>query len=283
MKWIPGHLSAYLSSLMVLSSKAQLLCSTDASVSPASCSVRSTSQLHNNCVSPHRSARFNGGDLDHLQWDKERGGVRTSGGSALWDERPRWRCSVCGLWRGRAKDVHPQGHSHRPQACRYLRWVPLKYDSLPLTAPRHHVGKASFFSHSRVISVYHCGSDDGWSDVFSFAALNDSASFSPRFALYGDLGNENPQSLARLQKETQLGMYDAILHIGELSADKEDCQRSKQSGRRRFNSCFLRRLWSTDTWHNTSMNPKCVIIIYWWLRASHLLPPLLVGTWNLKR
>lgn len=99
-----------------------------------------------------------------------------------------------------------------------------------------------FFSHSRVISVYHCGSDDGWSDVFSFAALNDSASFSPRFALYGDLGNENPQSLARLQKETQLGMYDAILHIGELSADKEDRQRSKQSGRRRFNSCFLRRL-----------------------------------------
>ncbi|TMS21516.1 Acid phosphatase type 7 [Larimichthys crocea] len=55
--------------------------------------------------------------------------------------------------------------------------------------------------------VYHCGSDDGWSDMFTFTALNDSTSFSPRFALYGDLGNENPQSLARLQKETQLGMY----------------------------------------------------------------------------
>lgn len=47
-----------------------------------------------------------------------------------------------------------------------------------------------------------------------FTALNDSSRFSPRFALYGDLGNENPQSLARLQKETQLGMYDVILHIG---------------------------------------------------------------------
>ncbi|TKS86515.1 Acid phosphatase type 7 [Collichthys lucidus] len=57
------------------------------------------------------------------------------------------------------------------------------------------------------------GSDDGWSDMFTFTALNDSTSFSPRFALYGDLGNENPQSLARLQKETQLGMYDVILHI----------------------------------------------------------------------
>uniref|UniRef100_A0AAQ4NQ99 Purple acid phosphatase n=1 Tax=Gasterosteus aculeatus aculeatus TaxID=481459 RepID=A0AAQ4NQ99_GASAC len=70
--------------------------------------------------------------------------------------------------------------------------------------------------------VYHCGSDDGWSDVFSFAALNDSASFSPRFALYGDLGNENPQSLARLQKETQLGMYDAILHIGDFAYDMHE-------------------------------------------------------------
>lgn len=53
--------------------------------------------------------------------------------------------------------------------------------------------------------------------MFSFTALNDSTSFSPRFALYGDLGNENPQSLARLQKETQLGMYDVILHIGNLT------------------------------------------------------------------
>lgn len=67
--------------------------------------------------------------------------------------------------------------------------------------------------------VYHCGSDEGWSDMFFFTALNDSASFSPRFALYGDLGNENPQSLARLQKETQLGMYDVILHIGDFAYD----------------------------------------------------------------
>lgn len=65
-----------------------------------------------------------------------------------------------------------------------------------------------------VMAVYHCGSDGGWSDALVFTALNDSSRFSPRFAVYGDLGNENPQSLARLQKETQLGMYDAILHIG---------------------------------------------------------------------
>ncbi|XP_068577681.1 acid phosphatase type 7 [Cebidichthys violaceus] len=70
--------------------------------------------------------------------------------------------------------------------------------------------------------VYHCGSDEGWSDVFSFTALNDSTGFSPRFALYGDLGNENPQSLARLQKETQLGMYDVVLHIGDFAYDMHE-------------------------------------------------------------
>ncbi|XP_062413199.1 acid phosphatase type 7 isoform X2 [Pungitius pungitius] len=70
--------------------------------------------------------------------------------------------------------------------------------------------------------VYHCGSDAGWSEVFSFTALNESSRFSPRFALYGDLGNENPQSLARLQKETQLGMYDAILHIGDFAYDMHE-------------------------------------------------------------
>uniref|UniRef100_A0A8C6U6V2 Purple acid phosphatase n=1 Tax=Neogobius melanostomus TaxID=47308 RepID=A0A8C6U6V2_9GOBI len=70
--------------------------------------------------------------------------------------------------------------------------------------------------------VYHCGSDEGWSDVFYFTALNDSALFSPKFALYGDLGNENPQSLARLQKDTQLGMYDVILHIGDFAYDMHE-------------------------------------------------------------
>ncbi|KAM8833994.1 acid phosphatase type 7 isoform 1-T1 [Synchiropus picturatus] len=70
--------------------------------------------------------------------------------------------------------------------------------------------------------VYHCGGEQGWSEVFSFNALNDSATFSPRFALYGDLGNENPQSLARLQKESQLGMYDVILHIGDFAYDMHE-------------------------------------------------------------
>uniref|UniRef100_A0A8C9TZE8 Purple acid phosphatase n=1 Tax=Scleropages formosus TaxID=113540 RepID=A0A8C9TZE8_SCLFO len=70
--------------------------------------------------------------------------------------------------------------------------------------------------------VYHCGSGAGWSDIFYFTALNESSDWSPRFALFGDMGNENPQSLARLQKETQVGMYDVILHIGDFAYDMDE-------------------------------------------------------------
>uniref|UniRef100_A0A674BB08 Acid phosphatase 7, tartrate resistant (putative) n=1 Tax=Salmo trutta TaxID=8032 RepID=A0A674BB08_SALTR len=49
--------------------------------------------------------------------------------------------------------------------------------------------------------VYHCGSEAGWSDVLSFTALNESASWGSRFAIYGDMGNENPH------------IYDLILNF----------------------------------------------------------------------
>jgi hypothetical protein len=37
------------------------------------------------------------------------------------------------------------------------------------------------------------------------------------FAVYGDLGVVNAQSLTRLQKEAQLDYYDAILHVGDFA------------------------------------------------------------------
>lgn len=40
-------------------------------------------------------------------------------------------------------------------------------------------------------------------------------------AIYGDLGNENGQSLGRLQQETQNNMYDAILHVGDFAYDMD--------------------------------------------------------------
>ena len=63
--------------------------------------------------------------------------------------------------------------------------------------------------------VYHCGSEDGWSALYFFTTMKDGQDWSPRFAVYGDMGNENGQSIPRLQKDVEKGLYDAILHVGE--------------------------------------------------------------------
>lgn len=66
---------------------------------------------------------------------------------------------------------------------------------------------------------YHCGCELGWSPLFSFRVPRDDPQWSPQLAVYGDMGNENPQSLPRLQEETQRGLYDAILHVGDFAYD----------------------------------------------------------------
>jgi hypothetical protein len=71
--------------------------------------------------------------------------------------------------------------------------------------------------------MYHCGSPlYGWSSKFYFRAMRNDSEFSPRFAIYGDLGNSNAQSLARLQEETALGFYDVFLHVGDFAYDMHD-------------------------------------------------------------
>jgi acid phosphatase type 7 len=73
--------------------------------------------------------------------------------------------------------------------------------------------------------------------------MNASKDFSPRFAVFGDMGNVNAvcfynnklsifyslcklilstflkKSLTSLQEETVLGYYDAILHVGDFAYD----------------------------------------------------------------
>lgn len=71
------------------------------------------------------------------------------------------------------------------------------------------------------IYVYHCGSSLGWSPQFWFKSSPDHKNWQPQFAIYGDMGNENAQSLARLQEETQRGFYDAILHVGDFAYDMD--------------------------------------------------------------
>ncbi|KAK9710622.1 Calcineurin-like phosphoesterase [Popillia japonica] len=69
--------------------------------------------------------------------------------------------------------------------------------------------------------VYHCGSDLGWSAQFWFKTPPDNPNWQPHLAIYGDMGNENAQSLVRLQEESQRGMYDAILHVGDFAYDMD--------------------------------------------------------------
>ncbi|XP_015606629.1 acid phosphatase type 7 isoform X2 [Cephus cinctus] len=69
--------------------------------------------------------------------------------------------------------------------------------------------------------VYHCGSRYGWSDAFYFVTAPDSSSWTPHIVIFGDMGNENAQSLTRLQEETQRGLYDAAIHVGDFAYDMD--------------------------------------------------------------
>ncbi len=47
--------------------------------------------------------------------------------------------------------------------------------------------------------------------------MRNDSDFVVRMAVYGDMGKDNAQSMARLQEETQLGHFDLILHVGKMS------------------------------------------------------------------
>ncbi|XP_020912611.1 acid phosphatase type 7 [Exaiptasia diaphana] len=68
---------------------------------------------------------------------------------------------------------------------------------------------------------YHCGGSGGWSPVFSFTVRPAGANWSPRLALFGDMGNKNARSVPFLQEETQQGHFDAILHVGDFAYDMD--------------------------------------------------------------
>lgn len=76
--------------------------------------------------------------------------------------------------------------------------------------------------------VYRCGSDAAWSQEFSFHTIPASNAstpannWAPHLAIFGDMGVENAQALPYLQEDTRLGMYDALLHIGDFAYDMAD-------------------------------------------------------------
>lgn len=68
---------------------------------------------------------------------------------------------------------------------------------------------------------YRCGGEQGWSPVFWFKTFPDGDNWIPNIAIFGDLGNEEGRSLPQLQKETQDGLYDAIIHNGDFAYDMD--------------------------------------------------------------
>lgn len=69
--------------------------------------------------------------------------------------------------------------------------------------------------------IYHCGSPCGWSSEFWFYTPPIGSDWSPSIAIFGDMGNENAQSLAYLQEDAQRKMYDAIIHVGDFAYDMD--------------------------------------------------------------
>ena len=59
-------------------------------------------------------------------------------------------------------------------------------------------------------------------------AKTEGSDWSPRLAIYGDLGYDNAQSVPRLRADIDKGMYDAILHVGDFAYDMHDvCEELK--------------------------------------------------------
>ena len=61
---------------------------------------------------------------------------------------------------------------------------------------------------------YKVGCSEQWSKVFTMTTLNSGANWSPRLAIYGDMGSTNARSLPMLTNEADAGHFDAILHVG---------------------------------------------------------------------
>ena len=69
------------------------------------------------------------------------------------------------------------------------------------------------------LSDYRCGFPGNWSEVKSLKPLDSSETGSLTFAVYGDLGWENAQSVPYLKRDVEYGLIDGVLHCGDIGYD----------------------------------------------------------------
>ncbi|XP_055343216.1 uncharacterized protein LOC129591559 [Paramacrobiotus metropolitanus] len=72
------------------------------------------------------------------------------------------------------------------------------------------------------VYYYRVGDGKQWSKIFNFRALQSGENWSPRFAIYGDFGYDNAQSLDRLTKIVNNGEIDMIIHVGDFAYDMQN-------------------------------------------------------------
>ncbi|KAF0314612.1 Acid phosphatase type 7 [Amphibalanus amphitrite] len=70
--------------------------------------------------------------------------------------------------------------------------------------------------------VYQVLGPAGWSEVFWFRPMQEGSDWSPRLAVYGDLGMVNGVALPFIVNDTYDEMYDAVLHVGDFGYDMYD-------------------------------------------------------------
>ena len=78
--------------------------------------------------------------------------------------------------------------------------------------------------------AYVVGNEYEISDEHTFRAMKSGQDWGPRLAVYGDLGAVNARSLSRLELESDMGMYDAVLHVGESISTVSSTDLFKKNG-----------------------------------------------------
>ncbi|KAI2803400.1 Acid phosphatase type 7 [Blomia tropicalis] len=87
---------------------------------------------------------------------------------------------------------------------------------------------ANFYTHRSLLTglkpatkyFYRVGSKHtGFSTVYAFKTLQKGGKFLPKFAIYGDLGYQNEQSIPYLKQDVEKEMYDVIFHVGDMAYD----------------------------------------------------------------
>lgn len=77
-------------------------------------------------------------------------------------------------------------------------------------------------AHPKYVTEYVCGSSLATSKELWFRTVPDGNDWSPKLAIYGDMGVKNDVSLPYLIEDAQKALYDAFIHVGDFAYDMKN-------------------------------------------------------------